>query len=36
MECHAVPEDVQRKLLAALEKAIAEKKGCDPPRRLDH
>jgi hypothetical protein len=36
MECHAVPEDVQRKLLAALEKAIAEKKGSDPRRRVDH
>lgn len=36
MECHAVPEDVQRKLLSALEKAIADKKGSDPVHRVDH
>jgi hypothetical protein len=36
MECHAVPENVQRKLLAALEKAIADKKGFDPVRQVDH
>lgn len=36
MDAHALPEHLQRKLLAALERAITEKKGghCPPP--MDH
>ena len=36
MDCHAVPEHVQHKLVAALEKAIREKKGLDPGPPVGH
>lgn len=36
MDAHAVPEHVQRKLLSALEKAIADKKGVDASPPVGH